>query len=117
MATQSSILAWRIPKDRGAWQAAVHGVTQSQPPLSDQHFHFLFFPPEPPSLAPSHPSRSAQTARLGSLCYIATSHQLSILHQYNIAKQFSSNKRKKEKEIYLWKNSLNIDKYVRKVEM
>ena len=26
MATHSSILAWRIPKDRGAWQAAVHGV-------------------------------------------------------------------------------------------
>ena len=27
MATPSSILAWRIPKDRGAWRAAVHGVT------------------------------------------------------------------------------------------
>ena len=24
MATHSSILAWRIPKDRGAWQATVH---------------------------------------------------------------------------------------------
>ena len=24
MATQSSILAWRIPMDRGAWQATVH---------------------------------------------------------------------------------------------
>ena len=24
MATQSSILAWRIPVDRGVWQAAVH---------------------------------------------------------------------------------------------
>ena len=30
MATHSSILAWRIPMDRGAWQAAVHGVTKSQ---------------------------------------------------------------------------------------
>ena len=30
MATHSSILAWRIPKDRGAWQATVHGVTKSQ---------------------------------------------------------------------------------------
>ena len=29
-ATHSSILAWRIPKDRGAWWATVHGVTQSQ---------------------------------------------------------------------------------------
>jgi len=24
-----SILAWRIPMDRGAWQATVHGVTES----------------------------------------------------------------------------------------
>ena len=29
MATHSSILAWRILMDRGAWQAAVHGVTKS----------------------------------------------------------------------------------------
>ena len=34
MATHSSILAWRIPVDRGAWQAAVHGVTWSQTQLS-----------------------------------------------------------------------------------
>ena len=27
MATHSSILAWRILKDRGAWWAIVHGVT------------------------------------------------------------------------------------------
>ena len=26
MATQSNILAWRIPMDRGAWQATVHGA-------------------------------------------------------------------------------------------
>ena len=26
MATRSSILAWRIPKDRGVWRATVHGV-------------------------------------------------------------------------------------------
>ena len=30
IATHSSILAWRIPTDRGAWQATVHGVTKSQ---------------------------------------------------------------------------------------
>ena len=29
MATHSSILAWRIPMDRGAWQARVHGVAKS----------------------------------------------------------------------------------------
>ena len=29
MATHSSILAWRSPMDRGAWQAIVHGVTKS----------------------------------------------------------------------------------------
>ena len=29
MATHSSILAWRIPKKRGAWQATVHGATKS----------------------------------------------------------------------------------------
>ena len=35
MATHSSILAWRIPMDRGAWQATVHGVAKSQTQLSD----------------------------------------------------------------------------------
>ena len=28
MATHSSILAWRIPSDRGAWQDTVHRVAQ-----------------------------------------------------------------------------------------
>ena len=35
MATHSSILAWRIAMDRGAWQATVHGITKSQTGLSD----------------------------------------------------------------------------------
>ena len=30
MATHCSNLAWRIPMDRGAWQATVHGVTKSR---------------------------------------------------------------------------------------
>ena len=30
MTTHSSILAWRIPVDRRAWQATVHVVTESQ---------------------------------------------------------------------------------------
>ena len=29
MATHSSVLAWRIPMDRGAWLAAVHGLAKS----------------------------------------------------------------------------------------
>ena len=29
MATHSSILAWKIAMDRGAWQAKVHEVTKS----------------------------------------------------------------------------------------
>ena len=35
MATHSSVLAWRIPIDRGAWQAIVQGVTKSQIQQSD----------------------------------------------------------------------------------
>ena len=35
MTTHSSILAWRIPMDRGTWQATVHGVTKSRTQLSD----------------------------------------------------------------------------------
>ena len=37
MATHTNILAWRIPMNRGAWQAAVYGVTKSWTQLSDQH--------------------------------------------------------------------------------
>ena len=29
VATQSNILAWRSPMDRGAWRATAHGVTKS----------------------------------------------------------------------------------------
>ena len=35
MATHSSILAWRIPRHRGAWQAIVHGVEKSHTGLSN----------------------------------------------------------------------------------
>ena len=35
MATHSSILAWRIPVDRKAWWARVHGVPESRIRLSD----------------------------------------------------------------------------------
>ena len=35
MATHSSILAWRIPMDRGAWWATVHGLTKNRTWLSN----------------------------------------------------------------------------------
>ena len=35
MANHSSILAWRIPMDRGAWWTIAHGVAKSQTRLSD----------------------------------------------------------------------------------
>jgi len=34
-ATHSSILAWRIPMDRGAWQVTVRGITKSRKRLRD----------------------------------------------------------------------------------
>ena len=36
MATRYSILAERIPTDRGTWWATVHGVTKSQTRLNDK---------------------------------------------------------------------------------
>ena len=41
-ATHSSILAWRISMDRGAWRATVHGVAKSRTRLSDFTFTFHF---------------------------------------------------------------------------
>ena len=35
MVTLSSILAWRIPMDRGAWQVTVHRVAKSQTQLNN----------------------------------------------------------------------------------
>ena len=41
MATHSSILAWRISMDRGAWQDTVHGITELEmtEQLSTAHIH------------------------------------------------------------------------------
>ena len=36
MATHSSSLAWRIPRDRGVWRATVHGVAKGRTHLSDK---------------------------------------------------------------------------------
>ena len=35
MATHSSILSWRVPMDRGAWQTTAHRVAKSRTQLSD----------------------------------------------------------------------------------
>ena len=35
MATHSSIPSWRIPRDRGAWRAIIHGVAKSRTQLRD----------------------------------------------------------------------------------
>ena len=39
MATHSSIFAWKITMDGGAWWATVYGVAKSQTQLSDQAQH------------------------------------------------------------------------------
>ena len=42
MKTHSSILAWKIPVDRGAWQAVVHSVAKSQTqPTNKQQQQYL----------------------------------------------------------------------------
>ena len=40
MATHSSILAWILLLDRGAWRATVYGITKNQTQLSDYYFFF-----------------------------------------------------------------------------
>ena len=42
MAIHSNMLAWKNPMDRGAWKAAVHGVTKSRIQLRDFTFTFHF---------------------------------------------------------------------------
>ena len=39
MATHSSILAWRIPMDKRAWRATVHGVTKTRTRLTNSAQH------------------------------------------------------------------------------
>ena len=39
MAAHSSILAWRLPVDRGAWPGTVHGITESGQ-TGDKHLRF-----------------------------------------------------------------------------
>ena len=58
MATHSSVLAWRVPRDGGAWWEAVYGVTQSRTrlkrlssmlcPCAMSFFKSCALPPFPP---------------------------------------------------------------------
>ena len=43
MATHSSILAWRIPMDRGSWWVTARGVSESWAPMKQ----FSMAPPTP----------------------------------------------------------------------
>ena len=50
LATRSNILGWRIPVDRGAWWAPVHGVAKSRTRLSfagnrGENPRWLYHPP------------------------------------------------------------------------
>ena len=42
MATPSSILAWKNPMNKGAWQATVHGGRKQWDTTEQLHCHFLF---------------------------------------------------------------------------
>ena len=39
MASHSSVLAWRIPMDRGAWQATAYGLTKNRTQLKQLSMH------------------------------------------------------------------------------
>ena len=58
-----------------AWQAIVYGAAKESDSATKQQSFMSFIP-----FPSSHPSMSSQSARLGTLCYTATSHWLSILH-------------------------------------
>ena len=57
MTTHSSILAWRIPMDRGAWRAMVHRVAKHQTWLKQlsKQASSLCFNVYLLSLTPPHP--------------------------------------------------------------
>ena len=57
MATHSSIVAWRIPMDRGAWRVTVHRIAKHQIQLKrlSKHASSLCFNVYLLSLTPPHP--------------------------------------------------------------
>ena len=69
-------------RDRDAWGAAVHGITDSQKQLGDWTSTTVHIsPPSWASLPRPHPSRIGPHRAPGCfLCCVAGSHQLSLLH-------------------------------------
>ena len=73
------------PMDCSLLGSSVRGIFQARVLEWAANAFSIIILISPPSWAslpphPSYSSKSSQTARLGSLCYIATSHQLSTLH-------------------------------------
>ena len=54
MAIHSGILAWRLPMDRGAWQASVYGVSKSGHVWSTKHSTTLIIAPMDPDTHSNH---------------------------------------------------------------
>ena len=72
LATHSIILAWRIPMDRGPWQATVHGVAKVGHDSAPK-------PPPPPNIFPKFPATSV---RLSNFKFFLNRHLLSPLVKY-----------------------------------
>ena len=68
MTAHSSILAWRIPMNRGAWQATVHRVAKSQTRLKRLSRHALW-----------RSGFSLQSTGLGCVDSLVRAHGLSCL--------------------------------------
>ena len=64
MATYSSILAWRIPMDRGAWWATVQGVTKNQTQLSNYAQHNVILGTKQEII---HEKKKKKTFHIGNL--------------------------------------------------
>ena len=68
MATNTSILAWRISMDRGAWHATVHGVTKSGTQMCmhvPQQLGFNFFISKMDVCQEDLLSRDSENAEMG----------------------------------------------------
>ena len=93
MATHSSIHAWRIPMDRGAWWATVHGVTKSQTWISTaQHRNHV-----PPVQKASHSAFSCisllwaqrpNSLRVWRLSLSGLAHRVDLCHNCSYSIHF-----------------------------